>query len=202
MLPEWKKKIIEENRGKKIVFVHTPKCAGSFVNRYCDDLGIKSIKHNLAEKKTDTFYFTVIRDPLARFESFLNYRLGNGNKHSFDERLHPIFKNKSISLNKIVKKMVKSDFQRFYPYKTLKYWSQNCQLLITIDELFDFFRELGYHDFVIHPKENVSPKLRGTFNLNMIKKLQNIYKKDIEIYQHWTRPDTLSSSNEINIKNL
>ncbi len=193
MLPEWKKKIIQENRGKKVAFVHIPKCAGSFVNRYCHDLGIESLGHNLAKNDKNTFYFSVIRDPVTRFESFLNFRLGLGMKFSFKKQLHHVFRNKSISLNQIVNKMNKSDFDRFKPYRTIQYWSKGCHLLITIHELFDFFHELGYENIKIYPKENVSPKLRGTFNPKIIQKIQNIYKKDLEIYQYWTRLDPMES---------
>lgn len=189
MLSEWKKKIIEENRVKKVVFVHTPKCAGSFVTRYCQDLGIKTIGHNQATNDPNTFYFSVIRDPVRRFESFLNFRLGNGIKFTFPKHLHHVFHKKNISLNQIVNKMNRSDFQRFKPYRTLEYWTKGCHLLITIDEIFDFFRELGHDHFAIYPKENVSPKLRGKFNPKIIQKLTQIYKKDIDIYKYWTRSD-------------
>lgn len=189
MLPEWKKKIIEENRGKKVAFVHAPKCAGSFVNRYCQDLGIKSLGHNQATNDPNTFYFSVIRDPVSRFESFLNFRLGHNNKFTFRKQLHHVFHKKSITLNQIVNKMNRSDMQRFKPYRTLEYWIKGCHILITIDELFDFFRELGHEHFTIYAKENVSPKLRGKLNEKNIQRLKNIFKKDMEIYQKWTRSD-------------
>ena len=189
ILPEWKKKIIEENRGKQVAFVHIPKCAGTYVKGYCKELGIDYLFHKKGNGKSNTFYFSVIRDPIKRFESFLNYRLWKGDMQSFSPHLHPIFGDSSIDLNQIVEKLEEKDFQGFQPYKTIDYWTDQCHLLITIDELFDFFHELGFTDLVEHSKENVSIKKRGTLNEESIQKIEEIYQKDIEIFEYWTRTD-------------
>jgi hypothetical protein len=189
MLAEWKREIIQKHKEKKIAFVHIPKCAGTYVKGYCKELGIQYLFHKNANKDPNIFYFSVIRNPIKRFESFLNYRLWKGDKQSWPKHLHYVFGDPSVDLNQIVSELEEKDFQGFHPYKTLHYWTQHCHLLITIDEFFDFLKECGFENIVEHPKENVSIKRRGTLNEESIQKIQEIYQKDIEIYQHWIRKD-------------
>ena len=189
MLAEWKREIVQMNKGKTIAFVHIPKCAGTYVKGYCKELGIQYLFHKNANKDPNIFYFSVIRNPIKRFESFLNYRLWKGDKQSWPKHLHYVFGDPSVDLNQIVSELEETDFQGFHPYKTLHYWTQHCHLLITIDEFFDFLKECGFENIVEHPKENVSIKRRGTLNEESIQKIQEIYQKDIEIYQHWIRKD-------------
>ncbi len=186
MLAEWKREIIQKHKGKKIAFVHIPKCAGTFVKRYCKDFGIEYLGHKKGGD-ANVFYFSVIRDPIQRFESFLNYRLWKGDVNSWPKRMHYIFGDENVDLNQIVSKLEDDDFQKFNPYKTLEYWTTHCHLLITIDELFDFLQECGFENIKENPKENVSTKKRGTLNQESIQKLEKIYQKDIELYKKWIR---------------
>ena len=69
-------KIIKENKkNEELCFIHTPKCGGSYAGLILRDLGIKYKGHRRA-KKNDGITFTIIRDPVKRFESLINYRLG------------------------------------------------------------------------------------------------------------------------------
>ena len=58
MLPEWKREIIREYKGKNVVFVHIPKCAGTYVKRYCKELEIQYLFHKIGNKHSDVFYFS------------------------------------------------------------------------------------------------------------------------------------------------
>ena len=69
------KKIKEKYPNSSLTFIHTPKCGGTYVKEILKTLNIRNNGHRQATKN-DGITFTVIRDPVARFESLLNYRLG------------------------------------------------------------------------------------------------------------------------------
>ena len=105
----FKKDFIENIKTNKInkplIFVHTPKCAGSYVVQILKDLKITDIHHTQAKRDGNAIYFTVIREPIKRFESLLNYRLGEScPRKDWPQHLHYVY-NTRISLNRIIKKM-------------------------------------------------------------------------------------------------
>jgi len=194
MLPQWKKNIILDIKGKmesgkKISFIHTPKCAGTYAGKFMELCQINNKFHQRANENDD-ITFTIIRDPVERFESFLNYRLGKGKSAGFPRKLKYCFTDQSVTLNEIINKLTQEDIISFDPYKTLVYWSHKVDLLITIDELEETLKLLGYdidgHQF---PKLNVSKKERGTINEENKEKLRNFYAEDIKLYNFWTRKD-------------
>ena len=63
-------------KNKRLIFVHTPKCGGSFVRLILKRFNITSTgQHQRARGKDQKTYitFTDIRNPVDRFESFMNY---------------------------------------------------------------------------------------------------------------------------------
>jgi len=201
MIPEWKKNIILKMKkeidecNNKLVFIHTPKCGGTYSSQYMSVCNIKNNGHNQAIKidkeviKIDKeVTFTIIRDPIKRFESFLNYRLGNNMRDTFPDRLHYFFDDKSKTLNDIINEITYEDTLLFSPYKSLTHWSQNVDLLITIDELEETLKLLGYNiENYKFENLNVSVKERGTINDVNKQKLSKFYENDIKLYNHWTR---------------
>ena len=127
---EFIKKIKMEKKNKPLIFIHTPKCAGSYLRPILKDLNIKNNGHHVADPKIDAIYFTVIRDPIKRFESLLNYRLDQPVRPDWPQKLLYVYDDDSISLNKIIKKMTDGEIQKFSPYKTLKHWTQNVDVCI------------------------------------------------------------------------
>ena len=69
--------IRKRKHDKPLRFVHTPKCGGSFTSNILKKLDINNNFHKQASKQdiTNSITFTVIRHPVERFESLLNYRL-------------------------------------------------------------------------------------------------------------------------------
>ena len=67
--------MINKNSNTKLHFIHTPKCAGSYASNILKDLKIHNMGHNQAIKNKNIINFTIIRDPIERYESLLNYRL-------------------------------------------------------------------------------------------------------------------------------
>jgi hypothetical protein len=189
----FKKDFIENIKTNKInkplIFVHTPKCAGSYVGQILKDLKIKGIQHNQAKRDGNAIYFTVIRDPIKRFESLLNYRLGEYSpRKDWPQHLHYVYNDTSISLNHIIKKMTDDNIRGFIPYRTLTYWSQNVDICIEIHELKYFLELFGYtYDESNYLSVNVSKKVRGTLNAKSIERLTEIYKEDIDFYNKWTK---------------
>ena len=197
VLSNWKKTIILdmkdqiEKNGKILHFIHTPKCAGSYASQYFKILDIKNNGHSKIIEDSDAITFTIIRDPITRFESFLNYRLNERSPRSdFSPRLRSSFYNKNTTLDQIIKRITYDELLELIPYQSLVYWSQNVDLLITIDELDETLQLFGYKiDDLKFDKRNVSLKKRGILNEESISILSSFYKQDILLYNHWTRKD-------------
>ena len=194
MLPKWKVQIIDGiNRkvaqGATLTFVHTPKTAGTYTAQYLSLCNIKNISHRQSHDTAASF--TILRDPVKRFESYLNYRLSFKHpKKDFPERLRYVHYDKTIQLNEIVQKLHLQDIRKFTPFNTLKFWSKNVNLLITIDELEDTLSLLGFANKlkgVKFERKNVSPKKRGTLSKEMVAKVSRFYLEDIALFNYWTR---------------
>ena len=164
MLPNWKKNIIlkikqEIINGKTLSFIHIPKCGGCFASQYMDLCNINNKGHNIADNENE-ITFAIIRDPIKRFESLLNYRLGGEKQRlDFPKNLRYVYFDKSISLNEIVDQFTYDDIIKLYPYKNYTYWCQNIDLLITIEELEETLTILGFNvENIICEQKNVSIK--------------------------------------------
>ena len=181
-MDHWKK--IRAKKRDKLIFIHIPKCGGTYVASILNDLNIKNKGHTLAVEN-EGINFTIIRDPVQRFESLLNYRLGENNpRNDWPSHLNYIYNDKSISLNEIVNKMTDEEITSFYPYSSLVYWSKDIDIFITIDQLKDFLNFFGYqYNPNKYNKINVSKKERGTFDGNTKKRISEIFKNDVILFQ-------------------
>jgi len=190
MIPPRKIMIIDEIRSKKqnkLTFVHTPKCGGSYVNKILQDLNITSIGHNQAIINNG-INFTVIRHPVERFESLLNYRLGETTPRSdWPSHLNHVYKDSKIDLNTIVEKMTDREITGFRPYTTLTHWGKNVDIFLLIDELQDFLEMNGYvYDIDKYNKVNVSPKRRGKLNDANKERISKLYEDDMALFAKWS----------------
>ena len=193
--PGWKQKIIDSlkerlKNGERITFIHTPKCAGSYAKIYFDQCNIINKGHSPAIKQSDGITFTIIRNPIDRFESFLNYRLGEkGPRADWPRHLDYAYMNRTIQLNYILKRMNRRQITSFYPYRTLTFWTNNVDLCITVDELIPFLYEMGFN--VEEKKEfiNSSPKVRGKLSQENRDRLARIFEDDMKIYSDWIRKE-------------
>lgn len=172
------------NNHKKLKFIHTPKCGGSYVSSILSNLKIPSKGHTQATKNENATTFTVIRDPVDRFESLLNYRLNEKMiRNDWPARLRYVYKNKNITLNNIVSKMTNSEILGFNPFNTLSYWTKNVNIIITIDNLQKTLNYFNYnYDINQFEKKNVSVKTRGKFNMKTINRIKRLYKNDMILY--------------------
>ena len=188
MLYHWKK-IKEEKKGLKLVFIHTPKCGGSYVNSILRYLRIKRNGHLQATKELQEKYitFTVIREPVERFESFLNYRLGEITPRSdWPEYLNHAFMNKSITLNEIIKLIQKKDIEQLHPYKTLEYWTENIDIIITMKDLRPLLTYFGYrYNNRRFKRCNISKRNRGSLNEESKEKVKEIFIDDLKLYNQF-----------------
>jgi hypothetical protein len=168
---------------KELVFVHTPKCAGTYVSSILSHLNIKNIGHNQATPNTNCIYFTVIRNPVERFESMLNYRLGEKKRNDWPPQLSYVYHDTSIKLDEIVSKMSDTDMLNFSPYKTIHYWTTNVDIIITLDNLPKLLAYFEYsYDIHSFDTKNVSNKIRGKLNQENKDRIQKIFNVDVEIY--------------------
>ena len=138
-------KIKNLKKNKHLTFIHTPKCGGTFVRNILKKLNISIKGHKRAHPKNDGITFTVIRNPIERFESLINYRLGEKKpRKDWPKSLNYVWNDNSVNLNKIVGKMTDKQILGFKPYRTLCYWSKNIDIFITIDKLEEFLSFFGY----------------------------------------------------------
>lgn len=188
--PEWAAiKNIKNN--KPLFFVHVPKCGGTYVNSIISKVDVKSFKkideftHKTATKEVNDNHivFAVIRDPISRYESLINYRISTN-------RIANLF-NSTIDdhddINSYVNNQPDEILSSFSPYYTLTYYSRNVDIFITIDELSDFLAFFGYDISKInYPKLNTSSRKYGRFNKKTIDRVSKIFKDDIKFYQENT----------------
>jgi hypothetical protein len=178
-------KIAHENPGKNLIFIHTPKCGGSYVSKILKDLNISKKGHHPAVKN-EGINFTVIRDPIDRFQSLLNYRLGQpAPRNDWPKYLEYVYNDKSVTLNKLISKMTDDEILGFRPYSTLTFWTTNVDIIITIDQLPELLDCFGYkYDEKSYPRMNISVKERGSFNNKTHNRLANLFKDDILLYNN------------------
>jgi hypothetical protein len=176
-------KIIQNKKNKKLIFVHTPKCGGSYASKILSDLDIENKGHNQAIKR-EGIHFTIIREPVERFQSLMNYRLSEPKpRNDWPRHLDYVYSNKNIELNIIISKMTDAEILGFSPYKTLVHWSKDVDIIITIDELHDLLSFFGYnYDENKYKPENVSKKVRGIFDAKTRERIENLYNKDMLLF--------------------
>ena len=168
-----------------LCFIHTPKCGGTYASQVLRYLKIRNKGHSLANEN-DGITFTIIRNPVERFESFLNYRLGGRNKPlgNWPKHLHYVFHDKSMTLNEIVGVMSDEDILGFRPYHSLTYWSKNIDVFITIDKLHSFLSYFGYnYNTDRFKKQNVSKKNRGSLDEAARSRISRLYSGDMLLFE-------------------
>ena len=172
------------NKKKELVFIHTPKCAGSYVSTILSHLKIKNNAHKQATPNDKYIYFTVIRDPVERFESLLNYRLGEKKpRRDWPKKLSYVYKDKNINLNEIVSKMTDNEILGFSPYKTIDYWTKNVNIIVTLNNLPKMLKYFGYeYDDNSFKSVNVSNKVRGKINQQNKDRIKELFNNDDKIY--------------------
>lgn len=169
---------------KELVFIHTPKCAGSYVSSILLHLKIKNNGHEQAIPDNKFIYFTVIRDPVERFESLLNYRLNEKKPRSdWPKHLSYVYYDKNITLDEIISNMSDEDILGFSPYKTIDYWTKNVDIIVTLDNLQKMLKYFGYeYDDTFFRAVNVSNKIRGKINQQNKDRIKELFNDDIKIY--------------------
>ena len=178
-------KIIDENPGKNLIFIHTPKCGGSYVSKILKNLNISKKGHHQAIKN-EGINFTVIRDPIDRFQSLLNYRLGHpAPRKDWPKHLEYVYNDTSVTLNNLIDKMTDYEILGFRPYSSLTFWTTNVDIIITIDKLPELLDCFGYkYDENKYKPINMSVKARGSFNNTTRNRLANLFKDDILLYNN------------------
>lgn len=193
---DWWKIVKRKKRKSKLVFIHTPKCGGTYASQIFKDLGIKN-KHHQRANVTDGITFTIIRDPVDRFESLMNYRLSaNRPRQDWPDNLRGVYKKKHLTLNTIVKRMTNKQIKGFSPYKTLVYWTKNVDIIITMNKLHELLTFFGYkYDESKYKRKNVSKKTRGKFDEDTRARVVKVFAPDVLLYnkikEHYEKLQTL-----------
>ena len=176
------KELLKNRSNEKLIFIHTPKCGGTYVASILSHLNIINKKHVKAILN-EGITFTVIRDPIKRFESMLNYRLNLPkiiDSYPSISYLRYVFEDETITLNEIISKMTNEQILRF---NTLVYWTENIDIIITLENLPKMLGYFGYtYDANLFKPLNVSKKIRGTLNDENINRLKTLFSDDVLLY--------------------
>ena len=170
-----------------LAFVHTPKCGGTYVGSILRDLNVRNVghRHLRAKERLRFTSFTVIREPTARFESLLNFRLGPRcrGRRDWPEQLKHAFRDPSVTLNDVVAQMSDDDMRGFVPFRSLVYWSANVDVVLTMEQLHAFLAARGYtYDRQAYPRSNVSVKRRGTLSEANCARIRRVFSADVELF--------------------
>ena len=199
--------IKESKPNHPLMFVHIPKCGGTYcktlfreldilsVDKFESDLGIQGDDgvgrpHQLAKKSySDNFIiFGVIRHPVDRFESLLNFTLGGGGppkrKFIINDYIKKMGKNGTI--NDFVDMQTDEELLSYTPYRTLKYYSQNVDIFIKIDELENFLSFFGYKNIPKTDRKNASKRNYGYLSEKNKARIARLFKDDIAFYNKKT----------------
>lgn len=178
--------LLKNRSNEKLIFIHTPKCGGTYVASILSHLNIINKKHVKAILN-EGITFTVIRDPIKRFESMLNYRLNLPkiiDSYPSISYLRYVFEDETITLNEIISKMTNEQILRF---NTLVYWTENIDIIITLENLPKMLGYFGYtYDANLFKPLNVSKKIRGTLNDENINRLKTLFSDDVLLYNKVT----------------
>jgi hypothetical protein len=176
-------KLVNVKSNKELIFIHTPKCGGTYIVSILSQLKIKNKGHNQATPN-EGITFTVIRNPIDRFESLLNFRLDETKpRKDWPNHLRYVYTDKTIKLNEIVSKMTDKQILGFSPYKTLTFWTKNVDIIITVENVTKLLAYFGYtYDTNLFKPKNVSQKIRGKLNQTNIDRLTRLYNDDIVLY--------------------
>jgi len=181
-------KNIKQN--KPLFFVHVPKCGGTYINNIIKKTninsskksGLKTHKPATEEVNHNHIVFAVIREPVSRYESLINYRIRTDRIGSFSKNIKHC-----DNINAYIEKQTDATLTSFSPYNTLLHYSKNVDIFITIDEVKDFFEFFGYSiSKTQHKAVNTSTRKYGRFNDKTIKRIVKLFKKDIEFYKEKT----------------
>lgn len=181
-------KNIKQN--KPLFFVHIPKCGGTYINNIIKKTNINSSKksgfntHKPAteEVNRDHIVFAVIREPVSRYQSLINYRIRTDRIGNFSKDIKDC-----DNINAYIEKQADDTLTSFSPYNTLLHYSKNVDIFITIEELKDFLEFFGYNISKIqHKAVNTSTRKYGRFNNKTINRIARLFEKDIEFYQEKT----------------
>ena len=186
ILNNWKR-VCQTKNHVPINYVHIPKTGGTFVNYVLAQTKIKPTSmytkgSHPSKKNKNNINFTVIRHPVDRFESYLNYKYGRG-IHNLDRP------KKKASLNKIVSNMTIKQLKNFKKkFRPIKHYSKNIDIFITIN-MFNYLLLFLKYDIDIEncKYKNVSLKVRGSLNKRNRAIIEEFYKEDMILYNNLKR---------------
>lgn len=159
--------IKKRKRNKPLTFIHIPKCGGTYIATILSHLGVKNKGHHLATN-TDGITFAVIRNPVDRYSSLLNYRLNVSKPRPDCPKSLGCYVNVNTpaTLNTIV-------------------GGKNVDIFITIDKLQEFLAFFDHeYDANLFEKQNVSKKTQGTFDAQTKHRIAKLYSKDMLFYKN------------------
>ena len=180
-------------------FSHIPKCAGQYFNEFFkSDSQINSLGHirdgiqsnNSLKRLNPLIKFTIIREPISRFESYLNYSL----EYGYFQKYFPydlLMEKDDIhfDLNYMVKQM-SDDFivNGEGLFRNYTFWTKGMDYVFTIhqfEKIYELLNE-NFNNKLNDPNakmyKNKSSKNWGAFHLGTKTRLKVLFKKDIEIF--------------------
>lgn len=177
-------------KGKKLTFIHIPKCGGTFVRHFLPKKYIKYKTGHQPATKNDVPCFSIIRHPVERFESVLRYRMDRIDQYKDLKNIVNLLKltESSISLENIVNHMTDEDILSMDPFQSIEYYKKNVQFMILIEYFVPMLKYLNIYckEIDISLKVNkTNHSMYGELSQKNKERILNLFESDYILYEYW-----------------
>lgn len=170
-------------------FVHVPKTGGtylkSFMARCAPDVELPRRGHE--HRSLDREHFLVLREPAARFESFLSMRLNEPRaRGGWPGRTLAFAEAKNMTLDAVVDRLSDADMTNFVPFRTLGYFVNTKSLLVCgVPDALAYLAAYGAvpDDCAPAPSPPRAPRDHGRLGASRRARVRGVFANDTNLWR-------------------